>query len=63
MRSMAEEPILIDEERDKENSLSPPHPTTPVSEKPTRPPVLMRIRPSGKRLGNVLDYVYRILIE
>ena len=60
---MAEEPILIDEERDKENSLSPPHPTTPVSEKPTQPHVLMRSRPSGKRIENVLDYVYRNLFE
>ena len=40
MGSMAENPILIDKEQDKENS---PHlPTSPVSERPTQPPVLMR---------------------
>ena len=35
MVSMAENPILIDEEQDKENSTPPPHATTPVSERPT----------------------------
>ena len=34
----AENPILIDENQDMENS-PPPHPTTPVSERPTQPPV------------------------
>ena len=35
---MAENPILIDEEQDKKNS-PPAHPITPVSERPTQPPV------------------------
>ena len=43
--SMAEDPILINEEQDRKNSA--PHPTTPVSERPTRPPVLMRSRSFG----------------
>ena len=38
MGSMAEKPILVDKERDKESSL-PPHPTIPVSETPTQAPV------------------------
>ena len=38
--SMAEIPILIDEEQDKENS--PPIPATPVSDGPFQTPVLMR---------------------
>ena len=33
-------PILLDEEENKENSRPPP--TTPVSERPTRPPALLR---------------------
>ena len=48
MGSMAETPILIDEEQDKENS-PPPHPTTPVSEIPTPPPVLMTCHPVGNK--------------
>ena len=42
--SVAENPILIDEEQGNENS-PPPHPTTPVCERPTQPPVSMRNRP------------------
>ena len=38
--STAENPILIDKERDKENS--PPLPASPVSERPTQPTVWMR---------------------
>ena len=38
--SMAENPILIDDEEDKENT--PPLRTIPVSERPTQPPVLMK---------------------
>ena len=54
-------PILIDEDQDKENS-SPP-PTTPVSERPTQLPVLMRHCPFGPRIENVPDYVYRNLFD
>ena len=47
--SVAENPILIDEEHDKGNS-PPPHATTSDSERPTRPPLLMRICPLGQEL-------------
>ena len=42
MGSSAENPMLIDEEQDQVNS--PPVPSTPVTEKPTHSPVLMRSR-------------------
>ena len=51
MCSMAEKQLLIDEEKDKENS--PPIPTTPMSERRTQPPVLMRSRPFGTKIENV----------
>ena len=50
-----------DEEPDKANS-PPPHPTTPVSEGPTQPPVLMRSRPFATR-NNVPDFVDRNLFQ
>ena len=61
MESSAENPILIDEEEDKVNSLSTR--TTPVSEKPTRPPALLRSLPFGTGIENVPDYVYRHLFQ
>ena len=61
MGSMAENLILIDEEQDKENS--PPLPTTPFSERPTQPSVLMRSCPFGRRNEKVPDYVRRNLFE
>ena len=60
MGGSAKKPLLLDEEEDKENS---PPPTTPVSERPTRPPALLRSRPFGTRIGNILDYVYRNLFH
>ena len=55
-----ENPIVLDEEEeDKENAA----PTTPVSERPTEPPRLLRSRPFGARNENVPDYVYRNLFE
>ena len=42
MSSMSENPTLVDEEHDKENSPPPPHPKTLVFGRPTQPPVLMR---------------------
>ena len=56
----AENPILLDEEQDKENS---PPTTTPVSERPTRPPALLRKCPFGTRIENVADYLYRKLFQ
>ena len=58
MGGSAENPILLDGEEDKENS---PPTTTPVSERPTRPPALLRSRLSGTRIENVPDFVYRTL--
>ena len=51
-----ENPIVLDEEEDKENTS-----TTPVSERPTEPPRLLRSRPFGTRLENVPDSVCRTL--
>ena len=59
----AENPILIEEEQDKEKSPPRPHPTTPVSERPTQPPVLMRSCPIGTRFENFPDYIYRNLFK
>ena len=54
-----ENPIVLDEEEDKENSA----PTTPESVRPTEPPRLLRSRAFGARIENVPDYVYRNLFE
>ena len=54
-----ENPILLDEEEDKVNA----PPTTPVSERPTEPPRLLRSRPFGARIENVPDYVSRNLFQ
>ena len=50
-----ENPIVLDEEEDTDNA----PPTTPVSERPTEPPRLLRSRPFGTRIENVPDYIYR----
>ena len=55
-----ENPIVLDEEEDKENSAPT---TTPVSERPTEPPRLLRSRAFGARIENVPDYVYRNLFQ
>ena len=52
----SENPILPDEEEEKENS--PPAITTPVPERPIRPPAMQRSRPFGTRMENIPDYVY-----
>ena len=56
MAGSAENRILFDEEKDNESS----PPTTPISERPTRPTSLLRNRPFGIRKDKVPDYVYRI---
>ena len=53
-----ENPIMLEEEEDKENA-----PTTPESVRPTEPPRLQRSRPFGARIENVPDYVYRNLFQ
>ena len=52
-----ENPIVLDEEQDKENA----PPKTP--ERPTEPPRLLRSRAFGARIENVPDYVYRNLFQ
>ena len=58
MASMAENPILISEEQDKENS-PPPLPTTPNSKRPTQSSLLIRSRHFGAFLENVPGYVHK----
>ena len=53
-----ENPIVLDEEEDKENDLS-----TPESVIPNEPPRLLRSRAFGARIENVPDYVYRNLFQ
>ena len=53
-----ENPIVLDEEEDKENA-----PSTPESARPTEPPRLQRSRAFGVRIENVPDYVYRNLFQ
>ena len=53
-----ENPIVLDDEEDKENA-----PTTPESVRPTQPPRLQRSRAFGARIENVPDYVYRSLFQ
>ena len=60
MGGSAENPLLLDEEGAKENS---PPTTTPVSERPTRTPALLRSRPFGTSMENVPQYVYRTLFQ
>ena len=55
-----ENPIVLDEEQDKENAHPP---TTPESAKPKEPPRLQRSRAFGARIVNVPDYFYRILFQ
>ena len=56
MGSIAENPIMIDEEQENENS-PPPHPTTSVPERPTQTLVLMTSRLFRTRNENAPDYV------
>ena len=60
MEGSVENPIVLDEDEDKENA---PPPTTSVSLRPTEPPRLLRSRAFGARLENVNDYVYRNLFQ
>ena len=53
-----ENPIVLDEEEDKENP-----PTTPESGRPTKPPRLQRSRAFGEKMENVPDYVFRKLFH
>ena len=55
-----ENPIVLDEEEDKDNA---PPLSTPVSVRPTEPPRLQRSRAFGATIENVPDYVYRNLFQ
>ena len=55
-----ENPIVLDEEEDKENAR---HPPTPESVRPTETPRLHRSRASGARMEKVPDYVFRKLFH
>ena len=60
MVSTAANPIIVDDQEDKENSAPT---TTPESECATEPPRLLRSRPFGTRLKDVPDSVYRTLFQ
>ena len=55
-----ENPIVLDEEEDKENA---PPTTTPESVRPKEPPRLQTSCPFGTRTENVPDYVFRDLFQ
>ena len=59
MEGSVENPIVLDEEEDKEKTA----PSTPVSERPNETPRLLRIRAFGARIENVTDYVFWSLFQ
>ena len=54
-------PIIVDDEENKVNSA--PTATSPESERPTEPPILLRKYPFGTQPENVPDSVYRTLFR
>ena len=61
MEGSVENPIVLDEEENKENA--PPPSSTPESVRPTEPPRLQRIRTFGARIEIVPDYIFRNLFQ
>ena len=59
MGGLAENPILLDEEEDKENS----PPATLVSVRSTQPPALLRMWPFGTMVETVPEDVFRKLFH
>ena len=59
MEGSVDNPIVLDEEEDKENV----PPSTPESVRPTEPPGLQRSLAFGARMENVPDYVFRNLFQ
>ena len=55
-----ENPIVLDEEGEKENAPPPP---IPVSVRPKEPPKLLRNRAFGAGIENLSDFVYRNLFQ
>ena len=62
MEGSVENPIVLDEEEDEENS-PPLAPSTPESVRTTEPPRLQRSRAFGAKTKNVPYYVYRNLFQ
>ena len=62
MEGSVKNPIVLDEEEDKENAPAPA-PSTPESVRPTEPPRLQISRTFGARMENVPDYVFRNLFH
>ena len=60
MEGSVENPIVLDEEEDKENA---PPPRTPESVTLTEPPRLQRSRAFRARMENVPGYVFRNLFQ
>ena len=60
MEGSAENPIVLDEEEDKDIAAPP---STPESVRPTEPPRLQRSCAFGARMENVPDYVFRNLFQ
>ena len=60
MEGSVENPIVLDEEKDKN---APPSPSTHKSVRPTEPPKLQRSRAFGARMKNVTRYVFRNLFQ
>ena len=60
MEGSVENPIVLDEEEDKENA---PSPSTPESVRPTEPPRLQRSRALRARLEKVPNYVLEICFD
>ena len=59
MEGSVENPIVLDEEEDKENA----PPSTPESIRPTEPPRLQRSSAFGARMENVPDYFFKSLFQ
>ena len=55
-----ENPIVLDEEEDKENA---PPPTTPDSVRPTEPPRMQRSCAFGARMEKLAEYLFRNLFH
>ena len=60
MEGSVENPIVLDEEEEKEDALPP---TTPVSVRPTKPPGLLRSQAFRAGIENLPDYVQRNLFH
>ena len=60
MEGSVENPIVLDEEEDKEKA---PPPSTSESVRPKEPPRLQRSRAFGSRIEIIPDYLYRSLFQ